>query len=499
MITKETTKRAAKILAAQKKEYARSFEAAKGNSKAIAKAAADYRAEYGKTPKKRWANALSQAAKETATHSRPVKKTAAKPAAKPAKPQMSAAALVKQIEESRCYLMYGADVICYIEHGLKGWTVICGKPGMRENISHGPYKDRETAVKDAEAYRAGVTGYTFVHESAWTKDWRKARNEALASERRLQEQKQQVEKRRASRQASREKAKAAKPKATYRVGTYLQSPQGDVYRIVAANVMPLKNPYIRYDLREYMGNTHYTLDDKPDKIAAWKYLSPKDGLKMWKQKIASERRAREAKEAAERKEEEKRRIAEQKAIVRRNPEWIKSFAKQTGLTPATIDALYKLCTKDDLRQVMWGVYVSEDGDLVATDAHVLAAVSVNAPKSLRGKIFAPSGKTVEGRYPNYKGVLVSRGKVKVYVGHAQVSRSYDYSDNKPGAEFQDYRGNTCIEIGNQRFVADSYKRLMKVFDSLHEKPLCLQTGEETTAAGFVSNHIKSVIMPVLKE
>lgn len=83
MITKETTKRAAKILAEQKREYERKFQRAKGDSKAIASAAAEYRSEYGKTPLKRWHNALSQAAKETASHSAPVRKPA-KPATKTA-------------------------------------------------------------------------------------------------------------------------------------------------------------------------------------------------------------------------------------------------------------------------------------------------------------------------------------------------------------------------------------------------------------------------------
>ena len=497
MITKQTTKRAAKILAEQKREYEKKFQSAKGDSKAIARAAAEYRSEYGKTPLKRWHNALSQAAKETSSHVAPVRKPA-KPAAK----QKSAADLVKQIEESRCYLMHGGDVICYIEHGLKGWSVICGKPGMRENISHGPYKDRETAVMDAEAFRARVTGFTFVHESAWTKDWRKARNEFLAADRKWQEQKQQLENRRASRQASEEKRRKEKVKnlkPTWRVGTYIQSPEGDVYRIVAANVMPLKNPYIRFDLREYSNGTHYTLDDKPEKIARWKYISPKEGMKMWKKHLASVRRAKEAEEAAKRKEEEKRKKAEEKAMLKRNPEWIKSFAKQTGLSTATIDALYRLCAKDELRPVMNGIFVSDNGELVATDAHVLAAVNANAPKSLRGKIFTPSGKTVEGKYPNFEAVLVSRGKIQVWVGHAKVTRKYDYVDNKPSAEFQDNRGNVCLEVGVVRFKADYYNKLMKLFATFKEAPICLQTGEESTAVGFVSNHIRSVLMPVLKE
>lgn len=83
MITTQTTKRAAKILAEQKREYERKFQGAKGDSKAIARVAAEYRSEYGKTPLKRWHNALSQAAKETASHSAPVRKTS-KPATKTA-------------------------------------------------------------------------------------------------------------------------------------------------------------------------------------------------------------------------------------------------------------------------------------------------------------------------------------------------------------------------------------------------------------------------------
>lgn len=496
MITKQTTKRAAKILAEQKREYERKFQGAKGDSKAIARVAAEYRSEYGKTPLKRWHNALSQAAKETSSHAAPVRKPA-----KPATPSLSSAELVKKIEASKEYLMNGGDVLCWIVWQRAGWYVMIGHPGQREALSHGPYKDRETAVKDAEAYRARVTGFTFVHENAWAKNWRKARLDWLESKRKLDAQVQKVEKRKAAQKASREAAKAKKPKATWRVGTWLQSPKdGSIYRISYAEVVAGATPYVRYTLTEPHGKyRQITLDDKPEAIKSWRFVSSKEATKYWKRYLDERRRKEQFDMRAKEAEEAKKRKEQFKALIKKNPDWIKNFAKQTGLSTAVIESMYRICTTDDLRPVMCGIYCSEQGEIVATDAHSLAAVAVKSmPAAWKGKIFAPSGKTIEGKYPNYEGVLVNKGKVKVWVGHAQVERSYKEIPNKPSAEFENSRGDMCVDLGSVRLMSQKYKRMMKVFEAMRETPQCLQTGEETTATGFVSRYVRAVMMPVLK-
>ena len=134
MITKQTTKRAAKILAERKEKYAREFERAKGDSKAIARAAAEYRSEYGKTPLKRWHNALSQAAKETASHAAPKRKPAKQETKtadvpKASKPAVQKAPVVKPLGgfvlTSTGKLCMSADVISrWGSDNIKTWKRI---------------------------------------------------------------------------------------------------------------------------------------------------------------------------------------------------------------------------------------------------------------------------------------------------------------------------------------------------------------------------------------
>lgn len=159
MITKETSRRAAEILDKQKRDYARRFEGAKGNSKAIAKAAADYRAEYGRTPLIRWANALSQAAKETATHERPRKKTAVAPAVKP-KPAKPVKEMV--LTPKRYYVLRVDLAYLWTDKKLKSGKTIW-EWQLRVEITEVVFSNHyhfETGVG-----RGGKTGCTYVCET----------------------------------------------------------------------------------------------------------------------------------------------------------------------------------------------------------------------------------------------------------------------------------------------------------------------------------------------
>jgi hypothetical protein len=68
-------------------------------------------------------------------------------------------------------------------------------------------------------------------------------------------------------------------------------------------------------------------------------------------------------------------------------------------------AIGKLTGKDPARPIMSGVY-HDNGNMVATDAHVLGVIrNAKYPKQKEGKIIALKGGTIEGRYPNWSAVM----------------------------------------------------------------------------------------------
>lgn len=499
MITKQTTKRAAKILAEQKREYERKFQGAKGDSKAIARVAAEYRSEYGKTPLKRWHNALSQAAKETSSHAAPVRKPA-KPVAAPVrtpKYRVPFYIILTNFWKTLPFEQQAPHVVCFNEYEVKDGKIIYKAVTTHPNggrVVQQTIEERKLSNDLVANERIKITSFENTQREIayhkYQKDCKDAEKKKHDAE---------VAKRKAAKPAA--KAKVAKPKATWRVGTWLQSPKdGSIYRISYAEVVAGATPFIRYTLTEPHGKyRQITLDDKPEAIKSWRFVSSKEATKYWKRYLDEKRRKEQFEMRAKEAEEAKKRKEQFKVLIKKNPDWIKNFAKQTGLSTAVIESLYRICTTDDLRPVMCGIYCSEHGEIVATDAHSLAAVAVKSmPAAWKGKIFAPSGKTIEGKYPNYEGVLVNKGKVKVWVGHAQVERSYKEIPNKPSAEFENSRGDMCVDLGSVRLMSQKYKRMMKVFEAMRETPQCLQTGEETTATGFVSRYVRAVMMPVLK-
>lgn len=81
----------------------------------------------------------------------------------------------------------------------------------------------------------------------------------------------------------------------------------------------------------------------------------------------------------------------------------------------------EIVSTDDLRPVMMGVYVSEDGFLVATDAHILVKYQSNEFSKEKGKIIdlkkyiGTKGKAldfIDEKYPNYDAVIPQNNEHK---------------------------------------------------------------------------------------
>lgn len=386
MITKQTTKRAAKILAERKEKYAREFERAKGDSKAIARAAAEYRSEYGKTPLKRWHNALSQAAKETASHAAPKRK--------PAKPETKTAAAPKltpaRNPSGAVAPKYKVPFYIILTHHYKN------VPFERQ----APYVECFNEVEKVDGH--------YVYKAC-----------------------------------------------TY--GTRLGKMTKHVHTT-------MKEADLSKDL---VGNVYIMLSkfESDSRSAA--------NMKYWaeeKRRSQEERIATAEKRKAEEKEEKER----FKAAHKLNPDWIKDFAKQTGVSQAVIKALYAICDnpsrKEDLqlRPILGGIYCDPDGHIVATDAYILVSVQANIPKSMAGNIYLKSGQKQTGKYPNYKAVLAHYAFLPN--GKHRVRPYIECKGGRPATTQTDWKGNKYFEAFGGHWREDQYRLILNVFEAIGESP-----------------------------
>ncbi len=408
MITTQTTKRAAKILADQKSEYERKFKSAKGDSKAIAKVAAEYRSEYGKTPLKRWHKALSQAAKETATHTRPIKSTKSAPANKPKK-----TAPVAKTETPKPVAKTAP------KEAVRKPAKAPLKPKHKLPllvISKGVLKTVDFERQDPHV----------VYLNGWTES------------------------------------------------------NGEVCYYYARNGkrVSLKLPESELE-KDFVILTKEEAQKR--RVAHNKY---------WEE---SKRRGEQERAAlaAKRKADEKAEKEKFKVAHKTNPDWIKDFAKQTGVSQAVIKAMYAICDnpsrKEDLklRPVLGGIYCDPDGHLVATDAFILVSLEAKVPKQLAGKILLKSGQTQEGKYPNYKVIL--EHKELLPNGKHRVRPYIENKDRKTVQTLTDNWGNKYFNACGGRWREDMYRLILNVFEALGETPKAYHVDAEKEAKYKVAN------------
>lgn len=66
---------------------------------------------------------------------------------------------------------------------------------------------------------------------------------------------------------------------------------------------------------------------------------------------------------------------------------------------------YKFVSKDEIRPIMTGVF-HDNGFKVASDCHILVAIKDDYDVSeLEGKVVGKDGAFIEGKYPNWRGVI----------------------------------------------------------------------------------------------
>ena len=276
--------------------------------------------------------------------------------------------------------------------------------------------------------------------------------------------------------------------------------------------MPLKNPYIRYTVRQETAGAIYpvggvhTIDDKPEVLKYYKWISYKEVLKIRKKAYQAKKSAQRAQEAAAYREREKAEKQAFKDMLKKNPEWISTFAGKLGLQKSVVEAMYGVCGKDEILPVMCGIYCDDEGYIVATDAHCLVSLKCKVPKAYEGKIFAPSGKAIDGKYPNWRGVMPT-----TYV----KTGTFKDVDIKPKeVEVGDYdkKKIKVVDFNHARLSYEKLTKIKKVFAALKEQPDVLQMSkkdvEERVKRGFcgidrlsvqyISKTAKAIQMPIVQ-
>lgn len=306
-------------------------------------------------------------------------------------------------------------------------------------------------------------------------------------------------------QAKKSSTKAKAPEKTWKVGTHLQNARGNIYVIKSVDLMPLKKPYWRYRLSEMLGSGTCTLDDKPEVIKAWRYVSPKEALKAKKKYWAAQKHADMIKQQAELKKVEAEKKTKNKAkYLTINETFIKQFATDLGLSTATIKAMYKVAAdyrkEGELRPVMCGLYCDPDGYLVATDAHLLFAIKCKIPAKYKNNIYLSSGQTQEGKYPNYKVVMpLNRGiPNNDYACTDLFTACFDVKGKKTiDHKEKEY---TLIKTADNKtigLVIELLKKADKVFKTLKERNIKVWTKSPSHSVLFLGDNVAAIQMPFL--
>ena len=495
-------KKTHQILSKQKQEYSQMVkDAFKGKSNlsqkqvqsTIKKVAQEYREKYGATPRKRYLLAVKEA-------------SAQKPA-KPAKQAKSKIAKKPTTKKPKCKIpeyAQGEKYNEYVKHlhvitnGLLEMAKAAGRSEVKVNVLlEECYNMKGRTKHTAEDWKRlgyipkrGEYEYLF-----WVDDTKRDEILFLFTDEQVKPIKE--------------------PKPDYPEGSCLvRNSNGQV---VEVKFVQLVDGVYKYTLQEWMTSKSFVIYGSEQIKSTFSRINKDKAHQAWKkymQKInhkESKKREDERKaNQAQQKEDEKKRKQAYREMIKQNPEWIKKFATKVGLTVDAIKCMYRICSTDEVRPVMAGIYCDKD-QIVATDAHYLVVVSVKVPSDLQGKIYAPSGKVIEGKFPKYED-LFPKQEGRSYVINRFGNRKatyYKLVKFKEGKSFVNGEKIECFDFEETRLATKRYKNLMRIFKALKQDPQCLYIDTiKTEDKGFktdgsmhpvcwISDNIKTLLMPLM--
>lgn len=129
--------------------------------------------------------------------------------------------------------------------------------------------------------------------------------------------------------------------------------------------------------------------------------------------------------------------------------------KAIKLTKTEVNALYKICVKNDLRPVMECVYY-DGGQMVASDGHILMAVKAEYDAKNEGKIIHKDGRAIEGFYPRWQSVIPSERATRINVSQKKLFDAVKNIRKVKNAQF------TIINICDYYFSAERIFKILNV-------------------------------------
>jgi len=139
------------------------------------------------------------------------------------------------------------------------------------------------------------------------------------------------------------------------------------------------------------------------------------------------------------------------------------------------------------RPVLQGI-LFEKGSVIATDAHILAIIKMDYPKSNEGKVIDKQGNIIEGKFPNYQSVIPN-----LFVGYRKIDNPnliLNYTQGK-------YASDDKYMLYNFRVDKKNIDTVKKIFAKFKETPtLYLHKTATQQPMVFKSKTVYMLVMPM---
>lgn len=159
--------------------------------------------------------------------------------------------------------------------------------------------------------------------------------------------------------------------------------------------------------------------------------------------------------------------------------------------------IYKFVGNEPYRPVLTGVYY-DNGNVVATDGYIIAAIKSDYDKEREGQIITSDGQVLEGyKYPNYKAFIPTTDDYSAYnIDFAKVRDIIKRS--KAWAKANGYKQNCTnrlIKIGPAYYSLKYFELLTSGMEHIGENKLMIK--DERTAALCKNDKGTLMLMPYI--
>lgn len=187
--------------------------------------------------------------------------------------------------------------------------------------------------------------------------------------------------------------------------------------------------------------------------------------------------------------------AEQKAKFAKMIEEV--FYSETPVIKGGKFDIYKFVGSESYRPALTGVYY-DNGNVVACDGYILAAVKQEYPAEREGLIIDKNGEKIDAKYPNYKGVFpLTEGWPEYQIDFAQVREITKRS--KAWAKANGKKQNCkerLIKVGPAFFRLDYFETFISGMEYIGENVLLIK--DKITAAVCKNDKGTLLLMPLFE-